>query len=358
MNERSMQFRVGMLVFATLLITGILALSFRELPPLLEGHYTVHVRFTAAPGVAPDTPVRKNGLPIGRVTDVQFTDNDRAVLVTAEIYANRQLYRNDICLISSSLLGGDATLDFVGNLQAREPGTPIVNGETIEGRSPEGLTQAVANLQQGLGDTMKSVGQASREMSSTMQRISRLLDANEARLTQAIERADEALKTMQTTLTHVNNVIGDPKAQEQLKDTITQLPQVLKETRQTIDVVGQGMNSLARNLQNVEGITKPLGARGSELVDRIDQSVAKIDSVADELLKFSTALNRPDSSLGQLVSSPDLYQHLNRAARNVDELTRELRPILDDARVFSDKIARHPEVLGVRGALQRSPGIK
>jgi hypothetical protein len=32
--------------------------------------------------------------------------------------------------------------------------------------------------------------------------------------------------------------------------------------------------------------------------------------------------------------------------------------VVRDARVFSDKIARHPELLGVRGAIQRNPGTK
>jgi hypothetical protein len=42
----------------------------------------------------------------------------------------------------------------------------------------------------------------------------------------------------------------------------------------------------------------------------------------------------------------------------VNRLTKELRPIVDDVRVFTDKIARHPEQLGVRGALDRRPGLK
>jgi phospholipid/cholesterol/gamma-HCH transport system substrate-binding protein len=59
-----------------------------------------------------------------------------------------------------------------------------------------------------------------------------------------------------------------------------------------------------------------------------------------------------------LVTNPELYQHINRAAKNIDEVSRQLKPIVDDARVFSDKIARHPEMLGVRGAVQKSTGIK
>ena len=47
-----------------------------------------------------------------------------------------------------------------------------------------------------------------------------------------------------------------------------------------------------------------------------------------------------------------------QAAQNVSKLTKDLRPIVDDVRVFTDKIARHPEQLGVRGALDRRPGLK
>ena len=46
------------------------------------------------------------------------------------------------------------------------------------------------------------------------------------------------------------------------------------------------------------------------------------------------------------------------AATNVEQITNDLKPIVADARVFTDKIARHPEVLGVRGAIKPSSGIK
>ena len=76
------------------------------------------------------------------------------------------------------------------------------------------------------------------------------------------------------------------------------------------------------------------------------------------MLKFSQALNNSEGTIGQLVNNPELYQHLNRAAKNIDEVSRQLKPIVDDARVFSDKIARHPEMLGVKGVMQKGAGIK
>ena len=40
---------------------------------------------------------------------------------------------------------------------------------------------------------------------------------------------------------------------------------------------------------------------------------------------------------------------------NVEDITWKLRPIVDDARVISDKVARDPSILGVRGVLDRRP---
>ena len=67
-----MQFRVGVMIFATLLITGILVAMFGRLPSLFHGKYKVHVVFEEAPGVTVYTPVRKSGIRIGQVTKVEF----------------------------------------------------------------------------------------------------------------------------------------------------------------------------------------------------------------------------------------------------------------------------------------------
>ena len=73
---------------------------------------------------------------------------------------------------------------------------------------------------------------------------------------------------------------------------------------------------------------------------------------------FSEALNGSGGSLGALLHDKELYQHVTHIAKNLDELSRDLKPIAKNVWIFTDKIARHPEVLGVRGAIQRSPGLK
>ena len=73
MDERVVRFRVGVMVLATVFITAILVLLFGDFSTFGQSTYTVYIAFPQAPGVARDTPVRKSGILIGRVSSVPIS---------------------------------------------------------------------------------------------------------------------------------------------------------------------------------------------------------------------------------------------------------------------------------------------
>jgi phospholipid/cholesterol/gamma-HCH transport system substrate-binding protein len=354
-----MQFRVGVMVLATIIITVTLALMFGELPTFGRRTNTLHVQFTDAPGVTRDTPVRKSGILIGRVSDIRFADNDRTVLVTAEIDRERKIYSDEACRINNSLIGigADTVLEIVPGPNPTKARMPISNNGEIEGLPAQEPARVLADLQQGLRDSMSEVQRAGRDLHETLTKVNKVLGDNGDTLSRIITRTDTALESMQKTFDYTNDIIGDPATRDNFKLAVKQLPNVLTEARNTAKSLNDAMVLVQRNLVNLEGLTEPLGQKGKQLVERIDAGTKKLDQVMDEALTFTQALNNKNGSLGRLMNDPELYQHVARAARNVDQLTRELQPIIDDARRFSQKIAQHPEVLGVRGAIQRSSGI-
>ncbi|MEK6248274.1 MAG: hypothetical protein N2C12_08850, partial [Planctomycetales bacterium] len=109
-----------------------------------------------------------------------------------------------------------------------------------------------------------------------------------------------------------------------------------------------------KNLKNLEGLTGPLGENGAQIVSRIDSSVGKFDEVMSQLNSFTEKMNNQDGTLGQLLNNPELYFNLNRAVQNVERMTTELRPIMNDVRIFSSKIASDPGQLGLAGVLDRN----
>jgi hypothetical protein len=59
-----------------------------------------------------------------------------------------------------------------------------------------------------------------------------------------------------------------------------------------------------------------------------------------------------------LLKDPALYNNLNEFACGLAKLTPQLDRIARDFSIFADKIARHPESLGVGGVVRPGSGIK
>lgn len=74
-----------------------------------------------------------------------------------------------------------------------------------------------------------------------------------------------------------------------------------------------------------------------------------------EVETFSQALNRNDGTLKRLLDDDELYWQIRRTVQNIEQASARVQPILNDVRIFTDKIARDPRELGIRGAISRRP---
>lgn len=355
MDERVVQFRVGVMVLASFIIAGILVVLFGSLPNVSSQQREVYISFPQALGVSRETPVRKSGILVGRVTDVEL--NDVGVLVTAEITAVDKVYSNDICQVSNALLGGDAVIQIIGKDDKR-PKEPIENGTQLVGISTPDPLQAFSNLEGTLAQAVASVATTSDEIGRLARRVSDLLENNDEQIARVASKAEDTIDRINSIAASTDSIIGDKQIQEKLKQSLNELPDVIHDTREAVNGFKTTLQTADRNLQNMEGLTRPLGQRGPQLVETIDRTMAKLDNILTDMEQFSAGINDPNGSLGQLINNPELYQRVNSAVANVENLTRQLQPVVRDAREFSNKIARHPELLGVRGAISPSTGAK
>jgi len=91
---------------------------------------------------------------------------------------------------------------------------------------------------------------------------------------------------------------------------------------------------------------------------KLDHSLGQLDSLLTELNKFSQIINTPNGTIQKFAADPQLYDNLNRSAAAMTVLLRNLEPTMADIRIFADRVARHPEILGVSGAMKGSSGVK
>ena len=368
MDDRTMQWRTGIIVLFAMLVTIALTMLFAEkdsffsLQRLWRPNYRVAIKFPEAPGVTDASPVRKSGILIGRVVRVELLD-DGGALVTTEIDRDRRLFNDEVCRINRTLFG-DSVLEFVKMRDWKGAKKEIDVSLPQDGIVAPDPIQVVGNLEQNLSNAISSVGTTSDRIGAFMNKLDYLVGSDDEikdrkeKMSRIIDKTADTAEAITRLADTANELIGDPKIREELKASLQQMPELMQETRLAIGRMNQSMDLVDRNLSNVEEFTEILGKQGGETLIRLNESVDKLDRLMSEVLVFSQSLNDSKGTIGQLVHNPELYHSVNRAVKNIEELTQELRPIVSDARIFSDKIARHPELLGVRGAIKPEDGTK
>jgi len=353
MTERQLQFRVGLLVVAAGVVAAGLVFRFGEMRWLWEKHYSIGVHFDRAPGVERGTPVRKNGILIGSVRAVSFDESRGGVNVLVEIRERYQLRKDSQPMLSRSLLG-DATLEFAPG-KSREILKP---GERIEGAPSEDPLEIISRMEAKTNQALESFAATSEEWRKVGKNLNDLADTHRGHLDQVIEEAAESLHQFTVTMRGVNKMIADPESQENWRTTLAALPRMVDETRETVQAIRSAVVKADAALGNLSDVTAPLAKRSKTIATRLDNSVASLETLLTEMAQFSRAMNNEKGSLNLLVTDPRLYHNLDQSAESLQLMLKNLEHMIEDLRVFSDKIARHPELLGVKGVIDGSSGLK
>lgn len=403
MEDSNYRFGVGVLVLAACIICVLLIAFFGRGPSLWEERYRVSINFPRTPKVTVDTPVRKNGVTIGRVATVFLRPGDGGVDLTLEIKSQYQLKKEELPLITmGSLITGDSIVEFVAPTQA----SMLARFDGITGTARDGmLDEAEQRVAQELlaaneyvygGEVAKDPFEALASVGPAFERFDKIA----AILQESIDSGTGPIKNMadsvQTTLNNISDTsstinrvarqIEDARVADAISRSIALLPQLfteaqttLQQTQRTLRGIETFSNSLEgigkdfegiglsvkeavananRAIENIAEITEPVKENSEMLVERATTLLANLDVLSTDLRRFATRLNNGNGTIKQLIDDDRLYfqaietmRNIETASANVRQIASRLQPIVDDARVFADKVARDPGQLGVRGAL-------
>lgn len=360
MSEQQLQFRVGVFVICAMTAVGMMMFQFGDVRGFWEHPQLIVINFDRAPGIHASSPVRKSGIRIGKVREVELIANGQGVRVELEIDEGYVLREDAQPQIVRSLLG-DASIDFVpGKSRVRmKPGAVLV------GKAPDDPMQTVMKLEERLSSTVEAIEETSREWQKVGQNVNALVETNRGSLGMVVERAaaslDEFTNTMRTansTLSSANELISDPEHRENLKQTLGALPELLRETRATITLARSSIGRADESLKLVTAAAKPLANRSDSIAREMEATMKNLSVASAEMERFSRLLREEDGTLQMLVKNPSLYKNLDQSAANLAVLLKNVEPVLRDLRIFSDKVARHPELFGISGAIRGSSGLK
>lgn len=361
MDERLLRLRVGIVVVVAVIMTVLLVMLFGDLQLPGTAKYTLYIRFPRAPGVAVGTPVRKSGIAIGRVSEIEILD-DATVRITTDIDADQPVLTSEICKITSSSVLGDPILEFVLADRADPDARPLEDGAEIDGIVAGNPLEVIGNLEQDIRGALVSIRGAGDEVRQTAQGLRGAFAEEEDQLPRILQKTERALDQLNKSLQTVDNVLGDPEMQENLKRSLQDLPRFFDDARGTLSRANDTFDGFQRmsqraekNLENLERFTLPLSERGPAMVDNIDGILANVNSLTEQLDELASGFSEREGTIGRLLRDDTIYDRLDRSLANVEEITFRLRPIMEDVRIFTDKIARDPRQLGLKGALDKRP---
>jgi phospholipid/cholesterol/gamma-HCH transport system substrate-binding protein len=132
----------------------------------------------------------------------------------------------------------------------------------------------------------------------------------------------------------------------------------MAEARTTLRRLSDTLVKVDSAITDVQKITRPLGARAESVTRGLDEALGKVNTSLSDVQSLLKALDRENGTVRKLLTDPSLYNNLDRAAIALNRIFPQVDQILKDVGVFTDKIARHPERLGVGGAIRPDTGLK
>ena len=395
MDESVLKFRVGIFVVIAMIILAILIFLNSE---GWVSQYTVFIKPTSAPGVTAGTPIRKNGILIGRVKSV--TSEDDHVRLELAINEKERVFSNEVCSIGAESILGDAVVEFLP-LPANQRGEPVRENHVMEKvalkRNPLEFVDMFADLKPELSETLAVVRTAGTAVNDAGHGITNLTTTfqsafsnddsdiksllNEFR--KMSEKAQVSLDNFNRIFENVNNVVGDPELKGQIKDALSELPKIFQEVRVTVSDTRKAINSFGNipegvnsNLENLESFTGALKEDGPEIIAQVKTSLENADKFLENVKGFTKSfqnLQNAEGTIGKLLNDTEIYDAalqtvegakamvseakatVSQLRRTTTQISSKVEPLLNDLRSAADAVARDPGVLGVRGALDRRP---
>lgn len=370
MNERVMQFRIGMFVIVAGLVLAMLLVWFGETPTLFREHRFLAVHYEQAPGVAEGIPVRKSGIRIGEVVAIQFDERPGqpdGVIVTLSLDGKYRLRDGSVPKITRGLIG-DVWIDML-------PGT---SSEPLKlGLTP---TEALASIVEGVvsPDPSKALAAATdafQNVKGTLQAIEQAA-RGVAGLSQKAEKIDEFLLSFRDMGQRVGQLAQRLDAvvqanQDDIQPAIASLRQVAEnvnstfdaETRKNLQTAVKQLSASSGRLDQMLTELAPLatdlgGGPNKSATTGMGQTISRLNRITYDLSIVTQALTdgrgrlNPNGTLQKLITQPDLYNNVSSVTGGATRVVVLAEKMLTNLNRFAERIANDPAALG-RGVLQR-----
>ncbi|UII79937.1 MlaD family protein [Flagellimonas sp. CMM7] len=286
----SREIKTGIIVLAGILAL-IFGLSYLKSSSFFENNKTFYAVYDHVGGLQQGTQVSINGLVVGNVTSIKFSDNKFRSVVTFSI---------------------NEGYDFSKNSQAEIYDTGIIGGKGIQ-IHPVFDDSPMAKS----GDTLKS---------SIKPGLTALV---QEKLTPLQMKVEGAVSHADSLLMNVNDVLDD-QTRIELRQSIAGLNNLVNSFKGSADklnvLLENNKEQLDNSLKNVDNITANFSKLSDSLANAgLAETVSSFQTTVEKLNKVLGKIEKGEGSLGKLAQDDKLYENLTSASKELDLLLQDFR---------------------------------
>lgn len=286
----SKEIKTAILVIAALLLV-IFGYNYLKGNNLLDKSKILYATYDNVEGLAPSSPVTINGLPVGKVLDIDFVDNSGKLVVKFVVEKDFEFSKNSFARIYGGGLIGGKSLSIVPNY---EKGLFAKTGDTLPGEIEEGIMELVNERLTPLQEKVEAVID---DTDSLLTGVNSVLDVDtRSNLRSAIANFTQASNELRGITTSLNTML-------------TKNEEKFNRTFENLDTMSGNFATLSDSLSRV-----PIGTM-----------VADLQKVVSDFEELSNKLNSPEGTVGKLLNDDDLYVNLDRTANQMGDLLQDMK---------------------------------
>ncbi|MEX0967098.1 MAG: MlaD family protein [Bacteroidia bacterium] len=299
------EFKIGVLAVVALTIL-ILGFNFIKGNDLFKSTKKLYSSYQKINGLSVSDPVFMYGYQVGKVESIEVIEygvNPR-ILISFSIRDEANIAHNSVARIFSTDLLGTKALEVVPG----ESMSFVEDGDTIAGDIEVSLTESINEVLNPLQQkTVSLIG----SLDSLLGIFQEVLDTNtKADIEGSFRSIAQTLKNVEnTTSTFDRMATSESVKLSRILTTVEQISTKLNSNLDTFTIIN---NNLAQ-------ISDSLAA--TDFKGTVERAYAALEEVEDILIK----VNNGEGSLGMLVNDPKLYQNLEAATRDLDNLVLDIK---------------------------------
>ena len=259
---------------------------------LLDNSRRVYAIYDNVEGLATSSPVTVNGHTIGKVLQINFSEDGSGKLkVLLLIEDDYQFSKNSTAeLYETGLIGGKA----IAIIPAFDSGENVVSGDILKGSVKEGLSELVNR-----------------------------------RLTPLQEKIETMMVSADSLLTNLNTVF-DTKTKANLKNAIAELNGTLTSFRSTSNSLNTLIKNNEENLDSTLTNFNKLSSNLTTITDSVANSnltgtIEELQSTLNGVNTLLSSIESGEGSMGKLIKDDKLYNNLEGASKQLEQLLQDFK---------------------------------